>query len=191
MYCKLKFKFTPMQDLWFAAAVPPGKIIEKVEIHRQYAAQHFNARKALNSPPHITLFPPFRCTQSAVDDLSIILAEVLKRFDAFELSIQNFSSFKPRVIFLNVKESENLRLLQSALDHLLRWQFRLIEMPDTREFKPHVTIAHRDLDRKLFKSAWQHFQSKSFEESFVLRRIVLFRHDGKQWQAYKNYELKA
>ncbi|MDZ7848994.1 MAG: hypothetical protein U5L96_20985 [Owenweeksia sp.] len=65
-----------MQSLWFIALVPPRKIIEKLAIHRQYAADHFNAKHALKTTPHITLFPPLRQPGAVMNDVDFILREL-------------------------------------------------------------------------------------------------------------------
>ena len=58
--------------LYYIALLPPENIRQEVTALKEHAAEAFHSSKALNSPPHITLIPPFRIEISRE-------AELLKR----------------------------------------------------------------------------------------------------------------
>src|SRR6185436_16676574 len=93
----------------------------------------------------------------------------------------HFSHFKPRVIFIDVLQNERLENLQNALfSHLLSDNTYPLKK-DERPFHPHVTIATRDLHKKSFYEAWEHFKEKKYEAEWVTEGISLLRHNKKNW----------
>jgi 2'-5' RNA ligase len=86
---------------FFIALVPPSDIEQQITEIKLYFAEHYNTRGALNSPPHITLQPPFEWLAADVPKLE----ESLKAFAANRLPIlvtlSGFAAFDPRVIYQN------------------------------------------------------------------------------------------
>lgn len=178
-----------MQDLWFIAILPNEEVSEKAEVHRRYAAEHFNAKHALKSFPHITLFPPFKLRDRSEGELKSSLHDFFRQFERFEIRLKDFGSFKPRAIFINVEENRQLEEVQAGLKDLMHDDWNLGGKKEDRKFRPHLTIAHRDLDKDIFGKAWKHFKEKEFSESFTAKEAVLLRHDGKHWQVWERFAL--
>ena len=51
-----------------------------------------------------------------------------------------------------------------------------------KNFKPHMTIAYRDLTTAEFKRGWQVYQHKKYNARFIADRLYLLQHNGKEWQ---------
>lgn len=48
-------------------------------------------------------------------------------------------------------------------------------------FKPHMTIAYRDLTPENFFQAWEEYKDKHFYDVFDVHTIYLLEHDWKKW----------
>ena len=105
--------------LYFIGIVAPPAINNQVMAWKTYMLQHFNCKVALRSPAHITLIPPFNLKT----DVELQLKEDIRGFAAtqvpFAISLNNFSSFPPRVIFAGVEPSQQLNNLQKILKNTL------------------------------------------------------------------------
>ncbi len=178
-----------MRDLWYLAIIPDEEVIEKVDHHRLYAAAHFNSRHALKSPPHITLFPPFRLSEAQINQVTGVIEKYGQKHNQFEVKLQDFDFFPPRVVYLAVEENEDLIKLQKGLNQLLREDLKIeADRPD-HNFNPHLTIAHRDLNKENFYRALEYFTNQTFEEFFKVEDMVLLRHDGKRWHQWHRFLL--
>src|SRR6476469_11969 len=92
---------------FFIALVTPPDIEQHITEIQQYFATAYNSRGALNSPPHITLQPPFHLLAEEVPKLE----ESLNQFSANRLPIpvtlSGFAAFAPRVITLMLSNHPN------------------------------------------------------------------------------------
>ena len=100
--------------------------------------------------PHVTLVGPF----SATDEKRLVrtLDEVANDYDLVTFKLDGFRSFGnwltgKRVLAINVEPSSELNRLRSELVKRLA-EFCQLDKHDKKEFKPHATIAFKDIDRK-------------------------------------------
>ena len=49
------------------------------------------------------------------------------------------------------------------------------------DFKPHITVAYRDLTPENFSVAWQEYKDKTVNSVFHVDAIHLLEHDRKKW----------
>lgn len=143
----------------------------------------FGCIVALKSPAHITLISPFwmktdlqPLLHKSIDDFSI-------NRERFPIELENFDSFKPRVIFVQVKKSNLLETLKFELEKYLLSNPSFPIKIETHTFHPHVTIANRDLLKKDFSDAWDLFKNKTYHASFEAEGITLLKHNGTHWEA--------
>lgn len=175
--------------LFFIAIVPDAQIQQEVTEFKNYLAEHFGASHALKSPPHITLFPPFKWPQDRVEALLEILHDFATGETRFEIILKNFNAFAPRVIYVDVMRNELLQNLQQKLENQLEKKFELKNDRGHHGFNPHMTIAHKDLKRWLFAAAWQYFSLQHYARIFEVENITLLRHNGSHWDIYKQFSL--
>ena len=71
----------------------------------------------------------------------------------------------------------------------MREHLKLVNDLGERPFRPHMTIAFRDLKKPLFFEAKEEFEQKSLEEQFYVKDICLLKHNGSSWDVYRRYEL--
>jgi 2'-5' RNA ligase len=99
----------------------------------------------------------------------------------FEITLQNFAAFSPKVIFVDVVKSEILNgLCRSFADFIINQNKFPIKKED-RPFHPHVTLATRDLYKKAFQEAWDIFSKKKYEALWIVSGLSLLRHNKKNW----------
>ncbi len=169
------------KELFFIGLMPDPETADRITALKQLAAQRFQSKRALRSPPHITLFPPFRFGK--LFELKQSLSEFirLQSPDPMLLRLRGFDHFGNRVIFVAVEPSEPLNRLQQSLERHLFDSLDL-EKPGPHGFHPHLTVAFRDLDRDQFGKAWAYFRDQSFEAVFSVAGIHLFGLEESGWQ---------
>lgn len=171
--------------LYFIAIIPPDEIASEVTAIKQDFSHRFDTSGALRSPAHITLVPPFKWEVKKQE----ILVDVLKKFtpscQPLSLELRNFNSFAPRVIYLDVVPSSVLETLYLSIN---RWMERKLDITfqhPSRPFRPHMTVAFRDLTKANFHKAWHEYKHKHFEASFEVNNIHLLRHSGRMWEVMR------
>lgn len=176
------------KNLYLIALVPPENLRESVRQLKLEMKEQYNASHALKAPAHITLQMPFR----REEDVEPHLIETLQSFSStstpFNVQLDGFDAFPPRVIFLKIVNHEPIVALHSGLNRLLEDKLEFSERELNREIHPHMTIATRDLTKKMFHKAWPEFRERAFERSFRIDRIHLLKHNGKQWEFFKEFD---
>jgi 2'-5' RNA ligase len=171
-----------MANMYFIAIVAPESIEQQVLKWKQFMKEEFDCSVALRSPAHITLIPPFWMD----DELEIKIKKSIAVFSntqtGFEINLKNFSTFKPKVIFVDVVPNKKLNELQTSFqESLINTKIFPISV-DKLPFHPHVTIATRDLRKKTFFEAWKIFSEKKFEAVWIVNSISLLKHNQKNWE---------
>lgn len=182
----------PKKDLYFIAIIPDEPMRSLVQELKEQAAELWNSKSALKSPPHITLHMPFQWR----DDREDRLLEALEKFDhatdSFEIKLSSFDFFEPRVVYVDVVESAMLRELQKRLTAHIRKELNILNADyKDRGFHPHMTIAFRDLKKSIFPEVMNYYQSQAFEGEFNYKGFTLLKHDGKRWQEFKRLSYRS
>lgn len=180
------------EQLYFIAIVPPEPVYSEVLQLKQHFKERYNTKAALNSPPHITLHMPFKWKEAKENELLEALQAFVTSQKPFEIKLNNFSVFEPRVMFIDVVKDENLESLQKRLKRFCKMELNLFNA-DYKEmaFHPHVTLAFRDLKKPEFYKAREEFKDKKFETSFTVNSIALLKHDTKEWTVLKELSLTS
>ena len=181
-----------MQDeLFFIAVLPPLEIQEEVTAFKEYAERHFRSSHALRSPPHVTLFPPFRWPASRREDLFGILAGFAREEAPFLLTLKDFACFRPRVIYVDILPSKELTGLHRRLSERLGRDLGLAQKDRRDDFHPHMTVAFKDLRPPMFNKAWVHFSRIPYERNFRVTALALLRHVDRRWQVAQEFPLSG
>jgi 2'-5' RNA ligase len=180
-----------MKKLYFITLIPPNPIKEKIHSLKLEVKEEFNSSHSLNAPPHITLLSPFRMDEEQEDQLDSLLEVFAQGFEPFEVQLKDFSTFPPRVVFVDVKKSAELVILQQKLEDLARSKPEMFAYNyHKREYHPHVTLAFKDLSKSNFYKAWDTFKEREFEEQFVAENLYLLKHYGERWEVTKKFDLR-
>jgi 2'-5' RNA ligase len=166
---------------YFIAIVPPEPVFSEIENIKRVVSENYNNKSALRSPAHITLHMPFQWKEEKEN----ILIEKLKLFsypDTFKINLKNYSGFEPRVLFVDVIKNNSLDELQNNLVQFVKVNFNIFnQADDKRGFRPHVTIAFRDLKKELYYKAIEEYRQKTFDAEFLCNSFCLLKHTGKHW----------
>ncbi len=184
------------ETLYFIAIIPPEPIYGEALALKHHFKDQYNSKAALNSPPHITLHMPFAWKESKEVDLINSLETFAAQQSAFKIQLNNFAAFEPRVIFIDVIKDDKLEALQKQLKRFCKTALNIFNA-DYKDlaYHPHITLAFRDLKKPEFYKAWEEFKQKKFEASFFeasfsVEVITLLKHDGNEWQVFKQLALK-
>lgn len=178
--------------LYFIALVPPSPIYDQALEQKNYFKEHYNCKASLNSPPHITMHMPFRWKEQKEMELITKIGGYLKKFDPIKVCLDNFSSFPPRVIFINVAKSDALDAMQKSIHRFCKKELNLFNA-NYRElaFHPHLTLAFRDLKKPNYLKAWEEFENKEYKAEFIADKISLLKHNGRIWEVFKEFNLES
>ncbi len=177
--------------LYFVAIVPPSPIYEEAFEQKLYFKTKYNSKASLNSPPHITLHMPFKWKESEEDELASQLETFARGRSSIAIQLNGFSSFPPKVIFINVETSVELKNLQKDLERHFKKELNLFNAKyKDLPFHPHLTLAFRDLKKPNFQKAWEEFVGKNYQATFLADKIALLKHSGAVWEVFREFELR-
>lgn len=175
---------------FFIALLPPQEIQEYANQIKQYFADKYASRGAQNSPPHITLQPPFEWVDANLPLLEECLRDFASSRESVPLRLSGYSAFAPRVIYINVVRSQQLLTLQTDLMAYLESNQGIVDkVSKTRPFAPHMTVAFRDLTKQNFHAAWPEFEKRQLDFEFTVNNLTLLLHDGKRWNVKSEFPL--
>lgn len=173
---------------YFIALIPPEPLREQLHAIKLRIKEEYQSKGALNSPPHITLHMPFEWKDAKEEKLIASLKQFADEREKFQVIIQGFSCFPPRVIFADIPTTPALQLLQKELHshckrdlNLFNAQYR--DLP----FHPHITLAFRDLKKDTFEKAWTYYREQNFSGEFITDRITLLKKDEKEWMPLADF----
>jgi len=177
---------------YFVAFIPPSPVFEEALELKEYFRDKYHSKAALNSPPHITLHMPFLWKEEKEKKLLTKLHEFAREYDPIKICLDNFSSFPPRVIFINVAESDALDALQLNLHRFFKRELDIFNANfQDKPFHPHLTLAFRDLKKSQYHLAWHEFSAKEYKAEFMADKIALLKHNGKNWDVVKEFVLES
>lgn len=177
--------------LYFIAIVPPSPIYEDAFEQKVYFKTKYNSKASLNSPPHITLHMPFKWKENDEGDLETQLDAFTRGRSPIKVQLKGFSSFPPKVIFINVEISAELRTLQRDLERHFKRELNLFNAKyKDLAFHPHLTLAFRDLKKPNFQKAWEEFVGKNYEATFLADKVALLKHSGTVWEVFREFEMR-
>lgn len=171
---------------YFLAIIPPEPLASEVTAIKEEFVERYNSKAALRSPAHITLHMPFQWKERKEDRLFEVLAQTTS-FKPFTIELNDFGAFPPRTIFIQPEESAELEAMNITLLQTTKRQLNLFHAVHIGGFHPHITVAFRDLRKPLFHEAWQEFKQRKFRASFQVDSYWLLKHNGKFWEAYREF----
>lgn len=172
------------KNLYFLGLRPPEDLSGVITAMKEDLAARYGSRHALKVPPHVTLVPPVRAA-GEMNALREILPGFAAQIPQPRLELDGFGYFshaRDRVIYISVKPSMVLEELAQKTLGLAGSMLALPAPAGGREFRPHITLAHRDLTAAAFHLAWPAYRDRVFQATAPAAGITLFAHDGTRWQ---------
>ena len=170
------------EGLYFVASIPGATQQAHVAQIKQYIASEYNLVHALKSPPHITLYPPFSFKTHLEAHLIRTLNEFAKGQSPLVVKINGLGKFSPRVVYLRVSSSNDLKTLQENLGESLETSLPLPSRDRNRAYKPHMPLATRIPTKELFFQVWNDMKNRSIEFDYLAEALYLLRHNGMTWE---------
>jgi 2'-5' RNA ligase len=180
-----------MKALYFIAILPHQELHNEVTELKKYMAANFLSKASLSSPPHITLYPPFRENYENESNIINSLSDFAPKQTQFELIMNGFGCFKPKTIFIKPEENISLNQMQADLLLHLKSTINLSDPQNEKPYHPHMTIATRDLEKSIFFEAWSEFREKEFFRTFEVNCISLLKHNGKYWDILSEFKFHS
>jgi len=182
------------KHLYFIAVIPPADVCEAVTGIKQDFANRFQSRHALKVVPHITLKSPFRLPESLRPGLLKWFQELQITVHPFQQELKDFGCFAANripVVYINPAVNKSLLQLHEEVMQQFRKTFTQFEpVKAESNYKPHITVAYRDLTEEEFKKAWGEYEHKSFSSIFEINSFWLLQHIQKKWEPVAQYLLK-
>jgi 2'-5' RNA ligase len=183
----------PKENLYFIAIIPSAEIIEAITAFKQDFADRFLCTAALKLVPHITLKAPFKLPPSEHAQLLDWFKKLEVPEHPFNTDLKGFDVFPKKtspVIFVHVELNDQLIALQRFIIANFKAAYPNIMTGDFEtNFRPHITIAYRDLKPAVFVEAWKEYQDRKYEAGIIVRDFHLLQHDEKKWNIISTYAL--
>lgn len=181
------------QNLYFIALIPPIDVSDAITKFKEDFSERFSSHKALKVMPHITLKAPFMLPDVAHKDLLLWFKKLFIGVDLFTVELNNFAAFHNKynpVVFINCVMNTGLYSLQNEIIRSFKTSFWFIKPHDVDlKFKPHMTVAYRDLSPEAFQKAWVEYKAKEYKAVFEVKEFYLLQHNTRKWDIIATYPL--
>lgn len=130
---------------------------------------------------------PFLWKDKKEVSLKDLLVQATKQKN-FVINLNGFDAFPPKTIYIKNTYSAELMEFQKRLALYAKRHMNLFNATHNRGYNPHMTIAFRDLRKDKFEEAWAEFEHKPFDHEWEVSSFWLLKHDGKCWNAYREFQ---
>jgi len=181
------------ENLYFIALIPQQELCEEITDFKKDFALRFNSKRALRVKPHITLKAPFKLNEGEHQDLLAWFNNLSLIKMPFNIELNGFGSFNNKynpVVFIHPVLNTELRMLQKAIINSFKTAYPALAHKTDFKFKPHITIAYRDLTPGNFNEAWKEYKMRSYHAEFEIIAVYLLQHDTRQWNIISALSLK-
>ena len=176
--------------LYFIALIPPLEVGEQIKALQAEIKERFGIKNVSKSPPHITLQMPFNKEEGEEANLMDTLYKFAEQQNGFKVMLSGFGCFHPHVIFVRVVDHGPIVAVHDRLKKELVGQLNSKEEATINEIHPHITVIARNLNHGAFHKIWPAFENRKFKASFLVNSIHLLKHNGTNWDAYKEFFFK-
>ncbi len=179
------------QQTHFIGVLLPEHIRLTLEHCRRHMNESYGCKSGYGTPVHITLIPPFKLPENySTEDLAqAIINEVLPKKLAFKAHFDNFDAFADRTIFAKVLSDENWTKVRDETFKAIVKFCPGCTKADKRPFKPHGTVANRDIPEGASTKALKFFNEMGLTEDFLVDNITVFERKHGKWAAEARIEL--
>lgn len=182
-----------MTALYLIAILPPEDLSRQIHEIRVQCSEKFGVQKALKPPVHITLYRPFKMDESYESKMIRLLQAAVSGQRPFRQDLENFEAFDMHAVVIRALKNPEIMKLQRAVASVFR-KNNIDKLPTgsrNTSFRPHLTIAYRDILPEMFPLIWQEYKDARFKRSFTADHFSLLKHDGKQWNLMKDMKLSG
>ncbi len=180
-----------MSSLYLIAILPPEDLSRQINEIRVQCSEKFGVQKALKPPVHITLYRPFKMEDAFETKMCRLLQSVAAGLEPFRQELENFEAFDMHAVVIRALKNPQMMKLQRSVASIFRKNEIDKLPPGTKNlaFRPHVTIAYRDILPEVFPLLWQEYKDAHFKRNFTNDNFSILKHDGKQWNKVRDFKL--
>lgn len=146
----------------------------------------------LKQSPHITIKAPFNAHR--IEPFVKYLENLAKQTQPFEIELDGFSYFEPKVIFLNVRENAKLKELHFKILKDLKEKFNIAPHAlEGKSIRFHSTVALEDVTKKKIREAKKYLGQYHPRFRFKVKSFGIFLYLGKAagWIIVSRVELNG
>lgn len=188
---KLQSPSAMQKSMYFIAILPPASVSADIRTMQEQLEAQFHAGAALRSPPHITLVPTFHMHRDEEENLEALMKTCAAALSPFDIVLDGYGHFRHSVLFIRAESSAVLSAVHANCMEIIHKTFPASAPQELRDFHPHITLAHRDLEPAHFKNARDMFTNSSFHAEFRAESLTLLKHNGKYWEVFRQYPFGA
>ena len=150
--------------------VLPKKFYNKIKSVQKDVSKKYDVYSSLESQigPHITMAYQPHVERRNFYKIKKNVKEITTNQRQFCISVNGFAGFTNNVVYARVIESRELRKLHKLIFNSVN-KFGKIKV--YRKFKPHITIAFRDLSDEKFRKIHQEYIKKKISFRFTVKEI--------------------
>jgi len=179
-----------MSGLYLLAIIPPHDLSREIHEIRLHCSEKFGVLKALKPPVHISIYRPFRLDEDFEINFIRMIQYALAEQESFVQDIKNYEAFDTHAIVLRALLNPGILKLYNIISAIMIEKGIDKHPSDIFPFRPHLTIAYRDIKPEVFPMIWEEYKDKKFTASFKADHLSLLKHDGNQWLVIKNYPFR-
>lgn len=183
------------ETLYFIAIIPSQEICDEITGFKKDFADRFESKKALKVIPHITLKAPFKLPAAELSTLEQWFQKLSINLETFEIELKDFGAFHNKnnpVVFVQPIMNIHLYSLQQEIIRNFSLFYPQVQVMELEiKYKPHITVAYRDLEPEKFRQVWKEYQLKKYTATFRVNDFHLLQHNGKEWKIISTYSLKG
>ena len=145
----------------------------------------------LRQSPHITIKAPFDTNK--LEPFVEYLESLSKEIVPFNVELDGFNYFEPKVIFLDVKENPSLKKLHFRILEDMKKKFKIeFHEFEGKNIKFHSGLALSDVTEKKFKEAKKYLTKYKPKFKFKAKTLGIFYHLGEAgWVIVRRINLKS
>ncbi len=170
-----------MKKLYFIAWVIGGEEGQAITAIKETVCAATGCCHALKSPPHVTVIPPFWMEPHRISKLRRIVEEWAGSYPPFVWSLDGFSHFDERVVFIAPFADAPLEEMQRALVQRLQGNPLRLKLRTRKHFHPHVSVAVRIPDADTYQLCWQLVNRMHFSCQYPQLDVAILQYNGKKW----------
>ena len=168
-------------------AVVRGKAGEMNHKLRKEVYEKFGA-KSSTLPAHFTIKAPFEY-QYSIEDLKTAIRDFVKHERAESYQIDGYHHFDRRVVFMDVKMSEEAKAVHDRLIDLLEsFPYIQCNKKDGKDKKFHVTVSSKKIEA-IYDQLWEYVHQYPCHFDCRFDNISLYRWEGAKWVLEEAFEL--
>lgn len=180
----------PQTQLYFIALLPEPEIERELYQFKIDLFEKYGYKASLKSPAHITLIPPFSWPVQQAEEIKNIFLQYLVQTPTLDINIQGFDTFGDKVFYAKpICPKEIFDLQKDIFQHFQPYLSEKLQ--NQFHFRPHITIANRDINSNDLPQIITDFHLKNFYRQTIISEITMFRHDGSKWIIEAQLPLKS